>query len=40
MAASIDAATATFDYGARVQTPRTAVTFAVPQGPPAVVPGR
>jgi hypothetical protein len=40
MAALIGAETATLDYGADVERPRATVAFAVPEGPPAVVPGR
>jgi hypothetical protein len=40
MATLIGAETATLDYGADVELPRATVTFAVPEGPPAVVPGR
>jgi hypothetical protein len=40
MAALIGAETATLDYGADVELPPATVTFAVPEGPPAVVPGR
>jgi hypothetical protein len=40
MAILTGAVTATLDYGADVELPRATVTFAVPEGPPAVVPGR
>jgi hypothetical protein len=40
MAALIGAETATLDYGPHVELPRAPVTFAVPEGPPAVVPAR
>jgi hypothetical protein len=40
MAPLLDADTAMLDYGGLVQMPTAVLTFAVPEGPPAVVPGR
>jgi hypothetical protein len=40
LAALTGAETATLDYGPHVELPRAPVTFPVPDGPPAVVPGR
>jgi hypothetical protein len=40
IAALTGAQTAMLDYGDRVDMPRAALTFPVPHGPPAVVPGR
>jgi hypothetical protein len=40
IAALVGAETAMLDYGHRVELPPASLTFAVPEGPPAVVPAR